>query len=175
MFSLVWITYCLLIIYEMIEEGEAYMLLYRYVEFVQSLKAKIPLKLRRKKNCLLAEYLAGGSIYAVTISQEEVQPWNAWVKAAVFIEGSEDAIPLTGKIRYRAGIFRNFNGTLTPKDLSPKYRKIAFMYDDGSVLHVGPNEPIVDTLKRKRLELEKKMAQQQAAQQLSTGSSQHKM
>lgn len=171
MYSIFWISFGICFVINSIRNGEAYLLFYRYMMYMNQLKEPKVNFAREDHDKLLAEYHYGRRIYGVTIKKLPPVSWNEWQQVAIFktspvldlqgkpIVGSDEMLgPLvkTGKIEYFAGPYKNFhNKRDTPKDLNKKYVKLAFMYADNSVIHVNHNEVIIDKLMAVRAKYDK--------------------
>lgn len=176
MYSIFWIGFGICLIIDMIRSGEAYMLFYRYMMYMNQLKEPTVNFAKEFEDKLLAEYHFGRRIYGINIKKVPPSSWNEWAQVAIFKElvntqiidpvsgkvvgivPQEDKGPLvkTGKIEYYAGPYKNFhNKRDTPKDLNRKYAKLAFMYPDNSVIHVTGDEVIIDKLQHVRAKYDK--------------------
>lgn len=131
------------LIIDLASSGHAYIIFSRLFIWWGEYKSKGPMPPLDFKKHIETTYIVDGQKYAVLVLK---RPTLGWVKCGVLKD--EEWIDRTDKILYYSGIFRNFHGIgITPAHISTKYKKMAFVFQDGANIHVESNKVIYTTLK----------------------------
>ena len=144
MLTILLITFLIVLALNIVSGDSNYIYFSRVITWVNSMKKSGPVPAIDVGSFIVAEYTVRGKPYGVLIRKDV--PLN-WCDVGAEIE-EDQWVDVTAKVSYYAGPFRNFHLlTLRPLQIDPRFRKLGFRFQDGSVIHVGGNEIIFNALK----------------------------
>lgn len=143
MYSLFLIAFVVCLLVNYVQDGGQFIVFSRVVEFANSFREATPRSAKRHHNALGIEYKFGHKLFCVLLPRLKPLPW---VQAAAMIDGQW--VNKTQEIYYYAGPFKNFYGIpLTPEHIDSSWEKLAFRFENDTVVHVQPKEVILAKLK----------------------------